>query len=36
MGLDKRQIGRGKEEENNKGLDLWIIKHRTKYTVHTR
>jgi len=35
IGLDKRQkIGRREEEENNKGLDLWIRKYRTtKYMV---
>jgi hypothetical protein len=34
IGLDKRQkIGRGKEEDNNKGLELWIRKYRTKYMV---
>jgi hypothetical protein len=34
MGLDMRQmIGRGKNEENNKGLDLWTRKYSTKYMV---
>ena len=34
MGFNMRQkIGRGKEEENNKGLDFWIRKYSTKYMV---
>jgi hypothetical protein len=33
VGLDTRQkIGKGKGEEN-KGLDLWVRKYRTKYMV---